>query len=355
MHGNGSDYDMYKEDLDTFPDFDSNEHQDKSPKCSESGKRYESDNFMESSEAPVVSKKSTKLSLTELKLRKSLVNKDEKLDIKSLINKLKKNKKLEKEMSTTDSPLTTLLSKISENTPEQHQNKAIQIINEIKNTVHSITNTTTNITNNIDTNSTIGTTDNSVFTSDQVPNTGNSSESVENFETVNDYIVSTLDKQEGLDNLLEESGPDDDLEPFDNKNDLKLLIKFAKTQLTPKDYHTIERLTTNENEYSENRIMNELKSCYGRENKGKKSNHTYYEEGYDQYLYNLQNLEKRADNSRKVHEMNYKFKILMKNKRFINMLKRLNVDKNTLSINNITELLPQQFHFQRLTPTTQLT
>ncbi|XP_953511.1 uncharacterized protein TA11085 [Theileria annulata] len=341
-------YDTYKEDLDTFPDYDSNELQDQL-QLPEHVNQDESDNLIKCSE-PNISKTPTNLSGTDPKFRRHLVNKDEKVDIRSLISKLKKNKKIEKEMSFTDSPLTTLVLNSQPKTHEQHENKANAIINEIKNAVHNITNTISNDVSSGEVDTNINT------MTDTVNDTGNSVDDMDNnsVDNVKDYIISQLEKQESLDRFLEESGEaEEDLDVFHNKNDLKLLIKYAKKNLTPNDYSAIEKLTRSGNEYTEQRIMDALKSCYSREEE--KTKYKYYEEGYDKYLYNLENSEQNSDDGTKAYETNAKFRILMKNTNFLNMLKRLNVDENMLNVNNITQLLPQQYHFQRMTPTTELT
>ncbi|UKJ90024.2 hypothetical protein MACJ_003282 [Theileria orientalis] len=309
--------------------------------------------------------------------------KRENISIQKFIARLKKHKNIEDFFLNTDSPLTKLISapqQANQNPTESEplmDTKSRDLLDEIKTIVHKIVDTSitddqneAKTTDNIS-NST--TQDNITNTSHSLP-TLSTSNINSTHDYFNDYQTSPQNKNNSFAdepsedihqlrrkiiedyaiNKLQHTKLDDD-DPqsknfFSSKKDFKMLLKYAKQNLSPNDLEALPRLVCSNNSYEEERLMTILRSAYGSK-KQKDAKHTYYPEGIDVFLQRQEEGE-RSDariNAYK-QEMDAKLRVLLSNKSFLNMLKRLNVDPNVLNSGNITQLLPQQFQFHRLTP-----
>ncbi|UKK03010.2 hypothetical protein MACK_003112 [Theileria orientalis] len=313
--------------------------------------------------------------------------KRENISIQKFIARLKKDKNIENFFLNTDSPLTRLISESQQSNQNHNESeplmdtKSRHLLNEIKNIVYKIVDT--NVT---DDHNDATTTD---HTSSSTTQENTSHTSVSSLPTLsisnvdsshacfNDYHSSPQIKNKSIadepsqdihqlrrkiieeyaiNRLQDNKLVDDDPQSkdfFSSKKDFKMLLKYAKQHLTPNDLEALPRLVCSNNSYEEERLMTILRSVYGSK-KQKKSKHTYYPEGIDVFLQRQEEGERsEARINAYKQEMDAKLRILLGNKSFLNMLKRLNVDPNVLNSGNITQLLPQQFQFHRLTPSSQ--
>ncbi|BAM41672.1 uncharacterized protein TOT_040000053 [Theileria orientalis strain Shintoku] len=286
--------------------------------------------------------------------------KRENISIPKFISRLKKDKNLEHFFLNTDSPLTTLVSESQptnqnpvESGPEIDA-KSRHLLHEIKNIVHKIVDT--------------GTTDdqNDATPNDNVGNSSTqadiASASASSFST-----LGTSNSDSAHDNFNGHSSPqiernlsaDDHSQDihllrrksrgFFSSKDFKMLLKYAKQNLTSNDLEALPRLVSSNNSYEEERLMTILRGAYGSKQTNPK--YTYYPEGIDVYL-ERQDAGERSEARVSAYkaEMDAKLRVLLANRSFLSMLKRLKVDPRVLNSSNITQLLPQQLQFHRLTP-----
>ncbi|AFZ81726.1 S1 RNA binding domain-containing protein [Theileria equi strain WA] len=126
-----------------------------------------------------------------------------------------------------------------------------------------------------------------------------------------------------------------------SKKGIKQLARFARRFLSPNELKYLDGSGNNPRDEEELAAILRSKG-----KKQEKTNYTYYPEGITNYVPPKDN----RTEDKKIIDSKRRLENLKKNRRFLMMLRRLDIDPNNLSFDNILDKLPRQFVFERLPP-----